>query len=260
VRFRRAPFLRTIGADEVQGDEPFSDLLTPRLESSETGSHGAHDTNCTGQHMRPIAFACIIAAAVTAGCAQSPVAPPSASFSQADADSIAARISSSPATAAKNNAPSSTGHQPPHLTLQGITCNSNYTSCQIFQQMDETYTCQGGGSRRLSGQLSGSVNSSGLGYISMQGHETYTDYACEPDWVYNGNPYISFSGTVHTTASTTSMNFSEDGGFTATNKTSGTVVNVQVHLSVLWDSITGGSFTGTVTASPGGTFGVSGHF
>src|SRR5439155_3038302 len=140
------------------------------------------------------------------------------------ASNIAARISSSPASSAKSNAPSSIGHQPPLLTAQGITCNRDFTSCQIFQQMDETHACQGGGSRHLSGQLSGSVNSSGLGYISMQGHETYTNYACEPDWVYNGNPYISFSGTIHTTASTTSMDFGQDGGLTATHKSSGLVV------------------------------------
>jgi hypothetical protein len=215
--------------------------------------------------MRMAAFASIVVGALMVGCTQSPTTPLPPSFSQADANSIAARISSSPASAAKSNTPSSLGHQlpqrtVPQLTVQGITCNSDYTSCQIFQQLDETHACQGGGSRHLSGQLSGSVNSSGLGYISMQGHETYTDYACEPNWVYNGNPYISFSGTIHTTASTTAMDFGQDGGLTATNTSSGLVVNVQTHVKVLWDTITGGSFTGTVTATPGGTFTVSGHF
>jgi hypothetical protein len=95
----------------------------------------------------------------------------------------------------------------------------------------------------------------------MQGHETYADYGCvASDWVYNGNPYVSFSGTIHTTASTTAMDFGEDGFLTATQISTGLVVYVQTHVKVLWDTITGGVFTGTVTATPGGTFSVSGHF
>jgi len=95
----------------------------------------------------------------------------------------------------------------------------------------------------------------------MQGYETYNGYACEPNWVYNGNPYISFSGTIHTTVSTSAMDFSQDGGLTATNTSTGLIVNVQTHMKVLWDTLTGGSFTGTVTATPPGeTFTVSGTF
>lgn len=116
----------------------------------------------------------------------------------------------------------------------------------------------------IAGIISGSVSTGtlgALGSVSLQQTDSIIDWACDAGWTINGNPSIGDTGTITITGNHSSFSFREGGAWTAVSTTGGAQVNCQDSVSVLWDNTSlGGSFSGTVTCNPGGTFSVSGTF
>lgn len=75
----------------------------------------------------------------------------------------------------------------------GVSCTP--TSCVINQSISARRTCTSGGAIQVTGNISGTVNSSGTGLIQISATETISDWACLPPLLVNGDPYISLVGT-----------------------------------------------------------------
>ncbi len=75
----------------------------------------------------------------------------------------------------------------------GVSCTP--TSCVINQAISASRTCTAGGAIRVTGNINGTINSTGTGLIQISATETITDWACLPPLLVNGDPYISLVGT-----------------------------------------------------------------
>ncbi len=128
-------------------------------------------------------------------------------------------------------------------SLYSVTCTQ--TSCLINQALAATRTCTSGGTMRVSGNISGTISSSGSGTILISATETISDWSCLPPLVINGDPYISLSGT-----------FSFLNGVPATQQHVGmsggikwgtsSVQSCQIHLDTNFNRDGTGRTTGTV--------------
>jgi hypothetical protein len=218
-----------------------------------------------------VSFAALLAL-VAAACAG--LTSPSTSFSASDAQTLAMQFATSAVNGANaGNRQSTQSIDRPRplgslftslLNPRSVSCNSSGTTCQIFQQYSQTTTCNSGGRESVSGMMSGSVSSGSLGpfgTISLQQTDSILDWTCDGGWTVNGDPYISDTGTITMTGNHYSFSFREGGGFVASATTNGARVSCQENVTVSWDSSAlGGTYSGTVTCNPGGTFSVSGSF
>lgn len=128
-------------------------------------------------------------------------------------------------------------------SLYAITCTQ--TSCLINQAISATRNCTSGGSMRVSGNLSGTISSSGSGTILIDAIETITDWSCLPPLVINGDPYISLAGTFSflNGVPATQQHVSINGGI---KWGSSSLQTCQVHLSTDFNRNGTGRTTGTV--------------
>jgi hypothetical protein len=78
-------------------------------------------------------------------------------------------------------------------TLFAVSCTT--TSCVINQPITATRTCSSGGSMKVSGNISGTINNTGSGVIQISATETITDWSCQSPLIINGDPYVSLAGT-----------------------------------------------------------------
>lgn len=78
-------------------------------------------------------------------------------------------------------------------TLYAVSCTA--TSCVINQAISASRTCTSGGRMAVTGNISGTINSTGSGVIQISATETITDWSCQSPLIINGDPYISLTGT-----------------------------------------------------------------
>lgn len=218
---------------------------------------------------RAILFAVTLAAIAVTGCSSLVSPSSSVSFSAADAQIVAKQFASGANNGVSAGSSQSTRAASPFgisplslLSPQQVSCNSSGTSCQLFQQYSQTTNCTSGGRMSSSGQMSGSVSIGTLGpfgSISMTQTDSIVSWTCDGGWTINGDPYLSDTGTITMTGSHTSFSFRQGGGISAV-ATTGERVSCLPSVTVTWDSSLGGSFSGSITCNPGGTYSVSGSF
>lgn len=119
------------------------------------------------------------------------------------------------------------------------------TSCVINQPIAATRTCTAGGRIAVTGNISGTISSSGTGVIQISATETISDWMCLPPLVINGDPYISLTGTfsfvngVPATQQHVGINGGIKWGTTA-------AASCQIHLDTNFNRDGSGRTTGTV--------------
>ena len=221
--------------------------------------------------MRTFLGLTIVLGLAAIACTQSTTAPSSTTptFTSSDAQVLAKQFANGAfngANAGNTQSTRSVTAPSAHLASllvrpESVTCNSSGTSCQLFQQYTQATNCTAGGRISVTGTLSGTVSTGTLGVlgkINLSQTTSIIDWRCDGNWVANGDPYISDLGTLTMTGSHTTFSFHESGGFLATNGAAR--VSCQDSVTVAWDDLTAGTFTGTVTCVPGGAFNVSGSF
>ena len=62
-------------------------------------------------------------------------------------------------------------------------------------QVDHTTNCTAGGNIHVTGSLTGNISDQGTGTLLLGLTETISDWKCIGDYVFNGDPYISATGT-----------------------------------------------------------------
>lgn len=124
-------------------------------------------------------------------------------MSQGEAEAFSAQISRAAAYASPRMAYTEAPDSEPALPevtetrdlLEDRSVQCTQTSCTIYQPFSATTNCTAGGRIVVSGDISGTMNSSGTGLIQIQATETITDWRCITGHVINGDPYISLTGT-----------------------------------------------------------------
>jgi hypothetical protein len=196
--------------------------------------------------------AVIAAALALAGCGGTSSSSDNGSgMSQAAAEGLATQLSTASAGAA-NSAQSSArltaaGSGQSSLLVEprgadSVQCTADYSSCTYDIDTSYTNNCTAGGSIHATGNLTGTMNSSGTGMLQIQITETITDWQCISGYVINGDPDISLTGTFSYVNGNpgTNQSMTISGGF---KWGSG---SCQIHLSTLLNASGGWTTTGTV--------------
>jgi hypothetical protein len=178
-------------------------------------------------------------------------------FTQSDANVLASMLSTNAFNAA--SAGQSSAQRVGAKGTSGVTCNGN-GPCQLSVVWSATEPCPAGGHESSSGRLSGSVSLEGggpVGNVALQQNSSLADCAIDSSSVYSG--MSNDAGSWSFTSSGGSFDFSEASSLTVIRGSSG-VSSVSAQLRVVGEIPVGGTFSGTVTAAPGGTYSVSGRF
>jgi hypothetical protein len=124
--------------------------------------------------------------------------------------------------------------------LKATTCNDS--GCQINEQIAFTLNCTSGGNMKASGSMTGSISSNGTGVISLQIPISITDWQCHPPHIFNGDPYISITGTFSFVGGSpgTQQHIQISGGFKSETQ------SCQINLGTDFDTNGGGHTSGTV--------------
>ena len=149
----------------------------------------------------------IVAAAIMVGCGASTSSSPSGSsgFPSGDASALAGELSSAAAGGMVSSTSagiskdirmvSSTSAaiaKEIHDHPDSITCNAS--GCMVNVPLDYTVNCTAGGSMHLSGDIDGSINSSGTGILQFQADIAILDWACIEGYNIASSPEISITG------------------------------------------------------------------
>jgi len=126
-----------------------------------------------------------------------------------------------------------------------ISCTT--TSCVINEPISARRTCTSGGAINVTGNISGTINNSGSGLISISATETITDWGCLPPLIVNGDPYISLTGTFSflNGAPSTQQHVGINGGI---KWGTASAQSCQIHLDTNFNRDGTGRTTGTVCA------------
>jgi len=137
----------------------------------------------------------IVVAAIMVGCgaSKSTSSSPSGSsgFPSADSSAFAGELSSAAAggmVSSSSAAISKAIHDHP----DDITCNPS--GCIVNMPLDYTVNCATGGSMHLSGNMDGSINSSGTGALQFQADIAILDWTCIEGYNIASSPEISITG------------------------------------------------------------------
>jgi hypothetical protein len=106
--------------------------------------------------------------------------------------------------------------------------------------------CTAGGNITVTGNVSGGVNDQGTGLLSIGETETITAWNCDPPQVFDGDPYVTLTGTIPMQGGSLSplgAQFSMGGGFRWSGSQSG---QCSVNLSIIIMSNGSGHTTGMI--------------
>jgi hypothetical protein len=129
-------------------------------------------------------------------------------------------------------------------TFKDVQCNPDTRTCTYYLPFSWRQNCTAGGRIEVSGSLEGTTTD-GSGYLSMSAQETITDWQCIGNYIINGDPYISLTGTFTwmndqpATQQTMSINGGFKWGTTAEE-------SCQIHLAINFSANGSGTITGTV--------------
>ena len=127
--------------------------------------------------------------------------------------------------------------------LSAVSCTP--TSCVIDRPISATRNCTAGGRIAVTGNISGTISSTGTGVIQISATQTISDWMCLPPLIINGDPYISLTGTFSfmNGAPATQQHVGINGGIKW-----GTMAaaSCQIHLDTNFDRDGSGRTTGTV--------------
>lgn len=207
-------------------------------------------------HVRNSACFCAIVVVamfiLSAGCGSS-----SNTLSQAQAQAVTQQISlaldQALSTAIAANAVSEKGVHPSLATIvsnihsdQSSPCTPTSTGQNCDITISDSVACSGGGTISVSGDIKGSISSSGGGSIQTQ--ITVTPASCavpNSNLVINGDPSVSVDSQINFTQSAIAypITFAETGGIAYGPKPSG---SCQINVTSTINSATSCTITGTV--------------
>jgi len=81
-------------------------------------------------------------------------------------------------------------------SLSGVPISCNQSGCLVNVQVTARTNCTSGGRIEVNGSLTGGISQNGSGVLSLESTETITDWRCIPPFVFNGDPFLSVTGTM----------------------------------------------------------------
>ncbi len=106
--------------------------------------------------------------------------------------------------------------------------------------------CTAGGSIIVTGHLTGSINDQGTGLLTIGETETVTAWQCDPPGVWDGDPYVTLTGTIPMQSGNLSplgAQFSIAGTLRWSGSGSG---HCSIYLSIIIQANGSGHTTGTI--------------
>jgi hypothetical protein len=166
-------------------------------------------------------------------------------MSQAEAQAFSEQLSRAAAGAMLNGQSTSSQALARRNGLTSVQCTPDYSSCTYDIDVSYRVNCTAGGAINLTGNLTGSMNSSGTGLLQIQVTETIADWQCISDYVINGDPYISLAGQFSYVNGqpSTSQTLTISGGF---KWGTSAAESCQIHLTANFGSSNSGTVSGTV--------------
>jgi hypothetical protein len=191
------------------------------------------------KHVRAVVL--LVAAAVTStGCG---LPGTGSGMSEDEAQVFAQQLSRAAAGGALSaQLQSSPGSNALSASREAVSCTQDGSSCTFNESVAYTVNCTAGGHIGLTGNLSGTMNSSGTGMLLIQVTETLTDWACTGDHVVNGDPYLSLAGhfSYMNGQPSTAQTMSLSGGFKTASQ------SCQVNLTINFGNTGHGTISGTL--------------
>jgi len=134
----------------------------------------------------------IVVAAIMVGCGSSSSSSSGSSgFPAADSSAFAGELSSA-AAGGMVSSTSAAVSRAMRVHPDGVTCNA--AGCLVNLPLDYTVNCTTGGSMHLSGNIDGSMNSSGTGLLQFQANIAILDWSCIEGYNIASSPTISITG------------------------------------------------------------------
>jgi hypothetical protein len=186
----------------------------------------------------------IVVAAIMVGCGASTSSSSSGSsgFPSADSSAFAEELSSAAAGGMVSSTSAALSKEI-RVHPDDITCNAS--GCIVDVPLDYTVNCTTGGSMHLSGDIDGSINSSGTGILQFQADIAILDWTCIEGYNIASSPEISITGNFSfiNGAPATTQELVIGGGF---NWGSSSADSCSINLTTNFNSDGSGDTSGTL--------------